>query len=379
MNKWMLRQAAVNVAQLAAEWNLHPVQAHILAVRGFRHKREVESFLHASDMTLPSPTEFADMTRALELVSEAIAAKQHIAIFGDYDADGIVSTVILYKSLTMLNANVTYYIPQRESEGYGLNNEAIFALKQKQVELIIACDNGVSAFEQVIYANSLGISVVILDHHDIPLTATGEQMLVPAAAIVDAKRQDCRYPFKLYCAAGVCYRFSEAIYRHLGIDWSVLAEELLPLAALATICDLVDLTGENRALVQRGLPAIAASNNPGLAALRQATGVEGLEIGVYHVGFRLGPCVNASGRLEDAALAVELFLTDDAQRAMELAIYLANLNNTRKALTEQGVNSALATIEQQNLAADKIILVHCLDIYESVAGIVAGKIKELYH
>ena len=379
MAKWMLRQAAVNVGQLAAECGISPALAHVLAVRGFRCKEEAEEFLYAAKMKLPPPLLFADMAQALALVSQAIAAGRRIAIFGDYDADGVCSTVILYKTLASLKANVMYYMPQREHEGYGLNNEAILSLQQKQVELILACDNGVSALEQVEYANSLGMSVVILDHHDLPQNEAGEQMLVPAAALVDAKRQDCPYPFKLYCAAGLCYRFSQALYEHLNLDWQDKGQELLPFAALATICDLVELLGENRSLVQRGLPTIADSGNPGLQALLAATGLAGMGISAYHVGFRLGPCINASGRIEGAGLAVELFLTEDEERATEMAVYLTGLNETRKTLTEQGTALALQTIESQGLNDDKIIVAHCPEIHESVAGIIAGRLKEHFN
>ncbi|MCL1816235.1 MAG: single-stranded-DNA-specific exonuclease RecJ [Clostridiales bacterium] len=379
MVKWMLRQAAVNVGELAVQWNIHPVLAHVLAVRGFREPQEVFSFLYAADMELPSAAIFADMLKAVDLVSEAIIKKQRIAIFGDYDADGVSSTVILYKTLAALNADVLYYIPQRDNEGYGLNNEAILSLKQQQVEMIIACDNGVSAFEQVEYANSLELTVIILDHHDLPLDATGEQVLVAAAAVVDAKRQDCAYPFKLFCAAGLCYRFSAALFERFNMDWHNLGQELLAFAALATICDLVELLGENRCLAQRGLPAITESTNPGLQALIAALGLSGQKITAYHVGFRLGPCVNASGRLKDAALAVELFLCKDKTQAAEMAHYLTELNETRKTLTEQGAALALEAIESQGFHKDKIIVAHCHNIHESVAGIIAGKLKEHYY
>jgi len=375
----MLRQAAVNVGQLATKWGIDPVLAHVLAVRGFRSKEEVDSFLHASDIALPSPALFADMTLALNLVKQAINSGSRIAIFGDYDADGICSTVILYKTLCALKANVMYYIPQRENEGYGLNNEAIFNLKQQQVEMILACDNGVSALEQVEYANSLNIKVIILDHHDLPQNSSGQQVLVPAAALVNAKRQDCPYPFKLYCAAGLCYRFSQALFEYLNIEWQGLGQKLLPFAALATICDLVELLGENRNLVQLGLTAIAKSTNPGLQALIEAIGLTGQTISAYHVGFRLGPCINACGRLDDAGQAVELFLTEDESHAAKMAAFLMGLNEKRKTLTEEGVILALETIESQGLDENKIIVAHCPDIHESVAGIIAGKLKEHYY
>ncbi|MEG1500349.1 MAG: single-stranded-DNA-specific exonuclease RecJ, partial [Clostridiales bacterium] len=307
-----------------------------------------------------------------------------IAILGDYDADGIMSTVILGKTIDSLGGNFLYHIPQRDKEGYGLNNQGIKEMKDKGVELLLVCDNGTSSLEEVEYANSLGLTVIIIDHHDIVLEYddNGEdfrEILPQAQAFINHKQKDCPYPFKSYCAAGLCFRFSQALYEYLGEDWQDIEKELLPFATIATICDLMDLKSDNRIIVKRGLPLLTNPYNIGLSALIEAAGVDGKKLGVYHVGFILGPCINASGRLETADLAVELFLTDDTEKALSLAAYLVELNNERKTITSKGVESALENIEKNNFDKDKVMVIHCPDIAESVAGIVAGRLKELYY
>ena len=375
----MLRQAAVDVAALARLWQLPPLITHILAVRGFRYQDEVSAFWQAEKQPLPPPQIMADLSIAIEIIATASATGKKIAIFGDYDADGITSTVILHKTLTAVGAEPIYYIPRRESEGYGLNNEAIAQLKHdQQVDLLITCDNGISSFDQVLYAKSLGMQVIVLDHHDLPLDQANQQQLVAADAVIDPKRQDCPYPFKHYCAAGLSYRFAEALFTYLNKDWVSLKAELLPFAVLGTVCDLVELSGDNRSLVKQGLPLIATSTNLGVQSLLKANGIVGEQLTTYHLGYRLGPCINASGRLEAASLAVELFLTTDKLRAEELANYLVELNETRKDLTEKGTRAALDQLAVENLLEDKILLLHCPELHESVAGIIAGQLKERF-
>lgn len=375
---WTLRQSSANIEELANSTGLDPVLTRILAVRGFRDPRSIREFLHPQDCSLADPLLFRDMQAALDTVSAAIAAKQKCCIFGDYDADGITSTIILLRTLRELGADAIYYIPQRESEGYGLNNQALDNLKQQGVSLIIACDNGISAFEQAIHAADIGLELIILDHHAVTVS-DGRQLLPQAAAVVDAKRRDCDYPFKEYCAAGLCYRFSEALFRSLGRDWSELEEQLLPFAAIATVCDLVELIGENRNLVSRGLPLIKTCRNYGIQALIDANGLRDHVLDTYHLGFIIGPCINASGRLDIADTAVELFLSEDRKRAESLAARLFDLNQQRRQLTEDGAKHAFSLIEEQKLNQDKVIVLYCDELLESVAGIIAGRVKEKYY
>lgn len=380
MAKWMLRRTTADILNLSRQAGIPPVLAHILAVRGYKTPEAINEFIN-DNKPLSDPLLFADMAKAVQLTAAAINAKQKIAIFGDYDADGIMSTVILYRTLVSLGADVSYYIPKREGEGYGLNTGAINTLKEQGIELIIACDNGISAFDEIEHAASLGLTTVILDHHAVFIDEQegGAQHLPLATAVVDAKRVDCQYPFKHYCAAGLCYRFSEALYAYYQKDWQALGEYLLPFAAIATVCDLVELLADNRYLVKKGLLLITKSANLGLKALLAATNLKDKAIDTYHVGFILGPCINASGRLGIADIAVELFLTEDPALAQKIAQDLVELNTKRKTLTEDGTKLALAAITEQNLAANKIIVLYCPQILESVAGIIAGKIKEKYY
>ncbi len=380
MAKWMLRRTTADIVNLSRQAGIPPVLARILAVRGYKTPEMIKDFI-SDEYSLADPLLFTDMDKAIQTTYQAIAGQKKIAIFGDYDADGIMSTVILQRTLSSLGANVSYYIPNREEEGYGLNISAIDKLHEQGIELIIACDNGISAFAEIEHANDLGIDTIILDHHAVFVDEEGQgrQILPPATAVVDAKRTDCQYPFKQYCAAGLCYRFSEALYAYCQQDWSVLRESLLPLATIATVCDLVDLDADNRYLVKKGLPLITKSNNIGLNALLSVTNLKDKKIDTYHIGFILGPCINASGRLDIADIAVELFLTDDAAIAQKHAQLLLELNEKRKRLTEEGTKLALRDINEQNLDQNKIIVLHCPQILESVAGIVAGKVKERYH
>lgn len=380
MAKWMLRRTSANVEALAHQTGFDPVLVRLLAVRGYKEADALRNFLFPENCALKDPLLFADMDKAISRIRRALAEGESFVVFGDYDADGIMSTVILLRTFAALGASPSYYIPKRDGEGYGLNNEAIASLAEQGIRLIVACDNGISAFEQVEYAKSLGIDVVVFDHHDITMDSEGQQVLPAAYAVVDAKRTDCPYPFKYYCAAALCYRFSQALFVSLGQDWAQLQQELLPLAALASVCDIVDLVGENRILVKQGLPAILNSRNCGLRALLRATDLEKQEeITTYHVGFVLGPCINAAGRMGQVDTATQLFLSDDPAQAAVLAAELVDLNQQRRKMTEAGTAAVFAQIKEKHLEQDKIIVVHSAQITESIAGIIAGRVKEKYY
>lgn len=380
MAKWMLRQTSANVEALAHQTGFDPVLVRLLAVRGYKDAESQRRFLQPEKQPLADPLLFADMPRAIQRIQRAIESGETFVVFGDYDADGIMSTVILLRTFYELGVNPGYYIPRRDGEGYGLNNEAIAGLAEEGVRLIVACDNGISAFEQVEYAKSLGMDVVVFDHHDITLDEQGGQVLPAAYAVVDAKRLDCPYPFKYYCAAALCYRFSQALFRSMGRDWAKLRRELLPLATVASVCDIVDLVGENRTLVKLGLPQIQRSQLCGLRALLRATDLEKQEeINTYHVGFILGPCINAAGRMGQVETATQLFLTEDAEEAEWLAQELVDLNQQRRKMTEQGTNAVFDQIAEKGLGQDKVIVVHCSKINESIAGIIAGRVKERFY
>ena len=381
MNKWVLRHAVID-PQIIMDANpqIPKIIAQILAVRGYKDSQEINAFLYAEDAVLPSPFLFKDMDKAVDLIMKAIEQEKKVVIFGDYDVDGIMSTFILYRTLASLGGNIDFYIPQRETEGYGLNLEAISQLHDQGAQIILACDTGISAIEQIEFANSLGIQVVVLDHHDVLCNELNKKGILPAAAaIVDPKQADCPYPFKQYCAAGICYRFSQAIYERSLLDWWSLGQELLPFAAIATVCDLMDIKGDNRYLVKTGLPLINKSANFGLRALLKLNNLQDKTISVYHVGFIIGPCINASGRLEMASLAVELFLAEDVNNADNLASHLLQLNTSRKNITNDGTAMAINIVKERGLQGNKVIVLHCPQIHESVAGIIAGKVKECFY
>ena len=378
MTKWMLKQTSSDVAMLAHQTGLDPVLVRLLAVRGYKDKTAIAAYLHPEKGKLSDPLCFMDMDKAIARVRTALLKQEKMVVFGDYDADGIMSTVVLLRTFSRLGYEIPYYIPRREGEGYGLNNEAIDLLAEQGTNLIVACDNGVSAFDQIDHAKELGIDVVVIDHHAITSDANGRQVLPNACAVVDAKRLDCPYPFKSYCAAAVCYRFSEALCGCMGVNWASLKRELLPFVTIATICDIVDLVSENRILVKFGLPAIRTSANLGLSALLHEVHIDS-EITVYHIGFILGPCINAAGRMGNAELAVNLFLTENASEAKQYAQQLIALNVERRKMTEDASEIVFAQIEEKELYKDKIIVVHSPEISESIAGIVAGRVKEKYY
>ncbi len=381
----MLKQCRVDTMSLARQSGVDPITAYILALRGYRTSQSIQNFIQPEMKSLADPLSMADMDAGTNLILSAIENGYKIAVFGDYDADGIMSTVILYKIIQALGGIVTYYIPQRETEGYGLNNEAILHLQtEEQVQVLLTCDNGISALSQIEYAKELGLQVIVLDHHQVAFVLDEEteekKYLLPAAdAVIDTKRFDCNYPFKMHCAAGLAYIFAQVLASKANADWQLWKEEFLVFAAIASVCDMVDLVGENRAIVKSGLELLPQVDNIGLRSLLQAIGLKDKKITTYHIGFMIGPCINASGRLEIANMAVELFLTANDEKAKELAQQLVELNNYRKEITAVGAEMVLQKIAEEHLENDKIIVVYHPEIHESVTGIIAGRVKEKFH
>lgn len=378
MAKWMLKQTTADIDAITRQTGVSPVLARILAVRGYRDPGSASAFLDSYKADLPDPLLLPDMERAAKITAHAVGNRLKIVVFGDYDADGVMSTVILCTTLKSLDADISYYIPSREGEGYGLNKPAISQLADEGTNLIITCDNGIASADEIAFAHSLGLQVIVLDHHAIPCDGTKE-IIPDAEAVVDAKRGDCQYPYREYCGAGICYRFSEALFRMIQRDWSYLKEYCLPFVTIATICDIVDLTGDNRQIVKLGLPGIKDCRQIGMRALIHAAGLDNRDISTYHIGFILGPCINAAGRLETAGIAVELFLTDDELHAKQLAERLVSLNIARRTLTDDGVSLAYQLIESREFLNDKVIVLYSEKFSESVAGVIAGKIKERYN
>lgn len=379
--KWVVTNNKTAFENLNREVKLHPLIARVLANRGITTKSEVDMFFNGSIDNMHSSMVMKDMKRAIDILKEAIATQKRIVIYGDYDCDGVCSTAILYKTLRILGANFTYYIPNRESEGYGMNSDRIKTLKDEGVEVILTCDNGISAINEVKYAKELGMTVIVTDHHDIPYIEEGDKRVyvVPDAdCVVDPKQLDCEYPFKDLCGAGVALKLSIELSRKMNMEVPK-DSDIYEFASIATVCDVVNLLDENRVIVKQGLKLINNTKNLGLKALIKECGLEDKTIGEYHYGFVLGPSINATGRLETADLSVELLITEDEKRAEELAHTLKQLNNDRQELTLESVERVYARLDKELLPDDKVILVYEPTIHESIAGIVAGRVREKYN
>lgn len=382
MEKWILKNPKNNFDEMSEILGVSKLLCRIMVNRGISDYSAAKSFICPETSDLYDGRMMADMVKGVDIIKKKINDKCSIRIIGDYDVDGVISTYVLYKALEKCGAKVDYTIPHRILDGYGINNSIIDKARAEGIDTIITCDNGISAIEQIKYAKDLGITVVVTDHHEVPFVEDQLKerlhILPEADAVIDIKRTDCSYPFKLLCGAGIAFKFIQVLYRELGIPdkyW----EEFYEFVAIATVCDVVDLVGENRILVKKGLSVINKTKNPGLKALMQQTGIYGKELGVYHLGFIIGPCINASGRLDWAEKGLKLLLSRSKEEAEILALELHNLNNERKAMTLAGIEETVATIESTDLKEDKILVVYKPDIHESIAGIIAGRIRERYN
>lgn len=382
MKKWMLRRNKVHIQKMAERLGISTVMAQVLANRGIGTYKDACKFLYCDVYEMYDGYLLKDMQKGIDVINFAVNNRKKIAVYGDYDVDGVMSTTILYKSIKAFTDNVIYYVPHRQKEGYGINMAAVQALKNLNVDVVLACDNGIASIEEAKLIDSLGMSLVILDHHE-PAFEIGEdgakKDVIPiAAAIIDHKQKDCTYPFKALCAGAMAYKFSKLFFESRKEPF-VYDTEFLVFAAMATICDIVDLLDENRIIAKNGLIRMKKSPNIGLKALIEKIGIADGDISEYHVGFVLGPCINATGRLESAKAAVELFVTDDVKRAEVLAAELTELNTERKLLTEKAVKEAVEAVESSVLQQDKVLVIYNEKIHESIAGIVAGRVKERYY
>jgi single-stranded-DNA-specific exonuclease len=378
----MLKNSGINTKLLASNSNVGEAIACILANRDIKNPQEVKKFIKASLGDLHDGKRMKDMIKGVEIVKEAIDKGKSIVVYGDYDADGVISTYILYSALLSCNAKVDYYIPDREGEGYGMHSDRIEKLKEEGCEVILTCDNGIAAFEQIKLAKSLGMQVIITDHHDVPYIENekGEKsfLLPEADAVINPKQGDCEYPFKNLCGGGIAFKFVEVLYEAMSLD-SNIALKYIEYAAISTVCDVVDLVDENRIIAKNGIRMLNNTTNIGLKALIKQTALEGKNLGAYHIGFVIGPCINATGRLESAALAVELLLCTEEEQAAALAKKLHDLNVERQELTSTSVEEIVDYIERNNMQKDKVLLVYNKNVHESIAGIVAGRIREKYN
>ncbi len=381
MEEWRVHSKKADFEALSKVFSLDPVVTRIIRNRDVVGEASVDKYLNGTIKDLYSPHMMKDMDCGVELINKAINNKSKIRIIGDYDIDGICSIYILYKGMKNLNALVDYEVPDRVIDGYGINKKLIDNAHKDGVEVIITCDNGIAAVSQIEYAKSLGMTVIVTDHHDVQYEENNgkKNFLVPAAdAVINPKQEDCNYPFKMLCGAGVAYKFICALYESFGMEAS-RADEFIEFAAIATVGDIVDLQDENRILVKEGLRRIQNTNNQGLMALLRVTEIIGASISAYHIGFILGPCLNASGRLDTAKKAIKLFLADNREVAEKYAGELKSLNDERKNLTIKATNEAVKIVSESSLIDDKVLVVYLPECHESIAGIVAGRIKETFY
>ena len=381
MEKWMVYNKKADFQKIGSEFGIDPVIARLIRNRDIQDMKEIRSYLYGTLAEIPSPWKMKDMERAVQILQKKITQKKKIRIIGDYDIDGVTATCILLKGLKRLNANVDTYIPDRVKDGYGMHEQLIDKALEDGIDTILTCDNGIAAAAEIEYAKKEGLTVIVTDHHDIPFrdTEDGRIWIIPKAdAVVNPKQNDCLYPNKNICGAVVAWKLIWALYERLGIDSDEIWD-FLELAAIATVGDVMDLQGENRIIVKEGLKKLSSTSFEGLKALICVNNLEGAEITAYHVGFVIGPCINASGRLDTAARSLELLLADNMEDAMKLADDLYDLNQSRKAMTEQGKEQAIQSIEKNNLGKDRVLVVYLPDCHESLAGIIAGRIREAYN
>lgn len=376
-SKWMVYAKKADFDGLARQFGITPVTARIIRNRDVIGEEAVRRYLYGTRQDLYSPHRLKDADKAAEILLTKIAEGKWIRIVGDYDIDGVCSTYLLYTALTRLGAKVDYEIPDRIRDGYGINEQIIEAAAADGVDTVLTCDNGISAVPQMEYAGRHGLTVVITDHHDIAKDADGCDILPQAAAIVNPKQSDCAYPWKEICGAVVAYKLIQILYERAGIPMSEW-EDMLEFAAIATVGDVMRLQDENRILVREGLRQIAGTKNIGLRLLVEKNNLDISHLTAYHIGFVIGPCLNAGGRLETAKLALKLLLSRDRAEADELAGRLKLLNDQRKDMTAQGLEQAVCQVEE-HFRNDKVLVVYLPDCHESLAGIIAGRLRERYN
>lgn len=379
--KWLLRNKKVDLKAMSEKYKISQLLCKLMVNRDIIDENIINSYINPIYKYLHSPKTMKDVVIAVDIIKRKIQENKKIRIIGDYDVDGIISVFILYTALKKCGANVDYEIPDRIKDGYGINENIVKAAYDDGVDTIITCDNGISAIDQIQYAKDLGLTVIVTDHHDVPfIEEDGVRTFLSsqADAIINPKQIECEYKFKSICGAGVDFKLMEALYEEIGMDKEE-CYKLIEFVAIATVCDVVDLIDENRIFVKNGLEMLNNSKNIGINALKKACGLEDKEITAYHLGFVIGPCLNASGRLDSAKKGLELLLMEDDEEAKNLAQEIVDLNDARKNMTKEGVDRAINIIDSTDINNDKILVVYIPDIHESLAGIVAGRVKEKYN
>lgn len=390
MAKWMVSAKKADFNGIAEKFQIDPVIARIIRNRDVVGDEEVTKFLHGTMADLYDPALLRDAEKAAAILREKTGEKKKIRVIGDYDIDGVCATYILTACLERCGAKVSAVIPHRIQDGYGLNERLIEEAGADGVDTILTCDNGIAAFSQIAFAKELGMTVIVTDHHEVPYEVQADGSRVetppPADAVVDPKQNDCPYPYKGICGAVVAYKLMTLYLGEMakqGVlsadEKETLLQEMLSFAGFATVGDVMELTDENRILVRYGLRQIERSANPGLRALLAVNELAEKKLSGYHIGFILGPCLNATGRLDTAKRALAMFRTKEQAEAVTIAGELKALNDSRKEMTLQGTAQAMEQIENTSLKEDKVLVVFLPDCHESLAGIIAGRIRERYH
>lgn len=385
MEKWFVTMKKADFNGIAEKYQISPIIARLMRNRDVIGDEAIDFYLNGTVEDLYDGLLMKDMDRAVDILKEKIEEGKKIRVIGDYDIDGVNATYILQQGLAGLGADVDTDIPDRIKDGYGLNQMLIDRALEDDVDTIITCDNGIAAMNEIAYGKENGMTIVVTDHHEVPyLEENGEKkyLLPPADAVVDPHRADCGYPFKGLCGAAVAYKLVEVLYRVSGKseqEVEHLQDSLMENVAIATIGDVMDLVGENRVFVKKGLELLKTTKNEGLHALMQCTGVDTANLNTYHIGFVIGPCINAGGRLDTAKRALELLNASNRREAVTLAADLKELNDSRKEMTEEGVEEAVRQIESSSWKDDQVLVVYLPECHESIAGIIAGRIKERYY
>lgn len=380
MAKWYLTTKKADFDAIAGRFGISPPLARLIRNRDIVEEADIQKYLYGGREDFYSPFLLKDMEKAVAVLSDKIREGKKIRIIGDYDADGICASYILYRGLTACGGLADTVIPHRMKDGYGLNSSLVQEAAADQVDTIITCDNGIAASDQIKEAKELGMTVIVTDHHEVPYeekAGVRTYLLPKADAVIDPKQEDCTYPFSGICGGVVAYKLVEALTKRITAQ-PLLLDELLEIAAFSTVCDVMELRDENRLIVKCGLKLMARTRNTGLQALMEVCGLDQSSLSAYHIGFVLGPCINATGRLDTAKRALMLFQEKDRGEAVKIAAELKELNESRKQMTIDWTKTALEMIENEGYDKDKVLIIYLPKLHESLAGIIAGRIREKY-
>jgi len=380
--RWFIKNKKANYKQISNKYGITELMSKLIINRDIINDEMIKSYINPDFDKLHNPREMKDLEKAVDILDDKIKLNKKIRIVGDYDVDGVISVYILYTALKRCNANVDYEIPDRIKDGYGININIIKQAKEDGVDTILTCDNGISAIDPIKYAKDMGLTVIVTDHHDIPFiedeNKTRKFISSSADAIINPKQEECNYKFKQLCGAGVAFKLIEVLYEKLSIDKKE-CYKLIEFLAIATVCDVVDLIDENRIFVKKGLELINNTTTLGMQELIRECEMNEKTLSVYHLGFIIGPCINACGRLDSAKKGLKLLLSKEEEDAIKLAKELVKLNEERKDMTMKGMETAIEIVEKNNMINDKVFVIYIGDVHESLAGIIAGRIREKYN